>query len=168
MDWSTFGAFALANFIAAASGGLFKPGHWYAQLNRPAWTPPNWAFPVVWSTLFLMNAAAGAIAWTAATAISDGMVALPFIVYGVSLCFNFAWSALFFGLRRMDLALVDVVFLWMTIAAVLVLFAPLSPLAAGLVAPYLAWVTLAGVLNLRMIQLNPAAASEGVGDRAST
>jgi tryptophan-rich sensory protein len=58
----------------------------------------------------------------------------------------------------MDLALIDVGLLWLSIAAVIAAFVPHSPLAALLVAPYLLWVTIASALNLRMIQLNPAAA----------
>lgn len=151
MDIATFGAFAAINFAAASSGGIFKPGAWYEGLSKPAWTPPNWAFPLVWSVLFLMNALAGALAWEAA---AGGGLSLPFIVYGVSLAVNAAWSFLFFGMKRMDLALVDVVLLWLTVFATMALFAPINPISSLLIAPYLVWVTIAGVLTLRMLQLN--------------
>lgn len=149
-DLPALAAFFALNFVAASSGAMFKPGPWYADLRKPSWTPPNWAFPVVWSALFVANAIAGWLVWKAA-----GPAATPaLILYGVSLGFNFAWSALFFGMRRMDWAMIEVVGLWLSIAAVLVAFIPLSPIAAALIAPYLAWVTIAAYLNLRMIQLN--------------
>lgn len=150
----TLGVFVAINLAAAASGAVFKPGDWYASLRKPSWTPPNWVFPIVWSALFLANAAAGWRIWEIA-----GWDAAPaLIAYIISLGFNAAWSALFFGMRRMDWALWEVVALWLSIAVVLALFAPIDALAAGLIAPYLAWVSIAALLNLRMVQLNPAAA----------
>lgn len=152
--WIALAAFAALNFAAASSGGAFRPGAWYASLAKPGWTPPNWAFPVVWLIIFALNIFAGWLVWRAA-----GEAALPALaVYTVSLGVNAAWSWLFFGRRRMDLAMIDVVALWLSIAAVIAMFAPISPLAASLLAPYLLWVTIAGFLNLRMIQLNPMTA----------
>ena len=142
--------FVLANLAAASSGALFRPGAWYASLAKPSWTPPNWAFPVVWSVLFVLNAVAGWLVWTAAGAGAAG----PLTVYGVSLVINASWSGVFFGARRMGLGFVIVAALWLSIALVMVVFVPVSPLAAGLIAPYLAWVTIASALNLRVWQLN--------------
>jgi len=153
-SWIALGVFILVNLAAASSGGRFRPGAWYAGLARPGWTPPNWAFPVVWTTIFCLNAAAGFLVWQASGAQAWAALA----IYGLSLALNAAWSWLFFGRRRMDLALIDVGLLWLSIAAVIAAFVPHSPLAALLVAPYLLWVTIASALNLRMIQLNPAAA----------
>ena len=140
-----------ANFLAASSGAIFKPGTWYERLQKPAWTPPNWAFPVVWSILFLMNAVAGWLVWLA----EPENAFLIFTVYGGSLVVNALWSCLFFGLKRMDWAFADVAALALSIVAVMALFAPVNALAAALLAPYLAWVSLAAVLNYRMVRLNP-------------
>ncbi len=138
---------------AASSGAVFKPGAWYAALRKPPWTPPNWAFPVVWSMLFVANTLAGWLVWRA-----GGLEAWPvFALYGVSLVVNAAWSALFFGRRRMGLALIDAGVLLLSIVAVMAAFAPFSLWAAGLLAPYAAWVGVAFALNLRMLQLNPTA-----------
>jgi len=145
--------FVAANFAAATSGAVFKPGAWYQDLNKPSWTPPNWAFPVVWTALFLMNAIAGWLVWEAAPENKDFI----FTVYGVSLAINAGWSALFFGARRMDIALIDVAALWVSLAVLAALFAPVSAIAALLLVPYLCWVSLAAVLNFRMTQLNPRA-----------
>jgi tryptophan-rich sensory protein len=151
-SWTALAVFVAVNFVAASSGAVFKPGTWYASLNKPAWTPPNWAFPVVWTVLFLLNAVAGWRVWEAADA--DAWPALT--IYGASLVLNAAWSALFFGVRRMRAALIEVLFLAASLVAVMAAFAPLDPVAAWLIAPYLLWVCAAAFLNLRMIQLNPA------------
>lgn len=150
---AVLGLFFAVNVLAASSGAVFKPGDWYEGLRKPSWTPPDWAFPVVWSILFAMIAVAGWLVWEAA----GWGAGLALGVYGVSLVINAAWSGLFFGLKRMDWALVDVIALWLSIVAVMAVFWPISPLAALLHLPYLAWVTLAGVLNLAMLRLNPRA-----------
>jgi tryptophan-rich sensory protein len=147
------GVFVLANFVAASSGAVFRPGEWYASLAKPPWTPPNWAFPVVWSILFLLNAVAGWLVWLSGGIGAAGVLAL----YAASLVTNASWSAVFFGMRRMDLAFVVVVTLWLSIAAIMAAFAPFSAPAAWLQVPYLVWVTIASALNLRVWQLNPKA-----------
>eukprot|EP01032_Pedospumella_encystans_P039032 gene39032-biopygen32561 len=57
-------AFIVIVFAAASSGALFKPGVWYENLRKPGWTPPKWAFPVVWSILYVMIGYAGWLVWT--------------------------------------------------------------------------------------------------------
>lgn len=147
---AAFAVFFVLNLAAASSGAIFKPGAWYESLAKPGWTPPNWAFPVVWTALYLMNAASGWIVWQAA-----GMAALPALcVYLVSLLLNAGWSAMFFGLRRMDLGFVNVVLLWLSIAIVAMMFWPFSPVAAALQLPYLLWVSIASALNLTVWRMN--------------
>jgi len=143
--------FILANFTAASSGAIFQPGTWYEDLEKPFWVPPNWAFPVVWTVIFILNIAAGWLVWQAAG--TDAWLALS--LYGANLLLNALWSALFFGRRRMDWALVDAGLLVASVVAVMMAFAVHSTLAASLLAPYLAWVTIAFGLNWKMIQLNP-------------
>ena len=144
----------LAGFIAAAgvaasSGALFKPDEWYRTLRKPFWTPPPWVFPVVWTPLYLMIAISGWLAWQA-----GGLATLPFAFYAAQLVFNAAWSGLFFGMRRADLAFVDLILMGFTILVTLIGFAQVSEAAAWLLAPYLLWVTIAGALNLSVWRLN--------------
>lgn len=151
--WIAVAVFAGLNFVAASSGGVFKPGAWYAGLNKPSWTPPNLAFPIVWGLLFALNAWAGWMIWEAIGTTRPDVLAL----YIGSLALNAGWSWLFFGRKRMDLALIDVALLWLSLAAIVALFWSIRPAAALPVLPYLLWVTIAALLNLRMIQLNPRA-----------
>jgi translocator protein len=144
--------FIAINFAVASTGAAFRPGPWYQTLRKPSWTPPNWAFPVVWSVLYCAIAVSGWLVWEAAGPAAWGALA----VYGISLMFNAAWSALFFGLRRLDWAMADVAALWVSIAAVILVFAPISKTAALLFVPYLVWVSIAATLNARLLQLNGA------------
>ncbi len=153
---TTQNALGLAGFLiacvaAASSGAVFKPGQWYETLAKPWWRPPNWLFPVAWTVLYGCIAVSGWLVWKTA---GFAGAATALAVYGAQLVFNAAWSGLFFGLHRIDLAFAELVLLWLSIVATVATFAPVSLLAAELLLPYLVWVTFAGVLNLSIWQLN--------------
>lgn len=155
MEWSStlaLATFVILSFAAASTGAVFRPGTWYAALRKPAWTPPNWAFPLVWSVLFCTIAVSGWLVWEAA-----GLAAWQALsLYAVHLIVNAAWSFLFFGMKRLDWAMIEVVCLWLMIAALIASFSQFSTAAALLLAPYLAWVSVAAALNFRLLQLNGA------------
>ena len=145
--------FVIACMAVASSGAVFKPGDWYEGLAKPWWRPPNWLFPIAWTLLYACIAVSGWLVWRAA-GFAGASTALA--VYGIQLLFNAAWSGLFFGMRRIDLAFAELVLLWLSIVATVALFAPISLLAAELLLPYLVWVTFAGALNLSIWQMNRA------------
>jgi len=152
-SWSLF-VFITVCFGAAMTGAFFSPGKWYEALDKPDWRPPNWAFPIVWTILYGMIAVSGWIVWTTAPAeaLWGAMAA-----WGAQILLNACWSPVFFGLRRPDLGMIAVVALWISIAVNIAVFLPLSPLAAGLLAPYLLWVTIAAALNYSVWRRNPNA-----------
>ena len=150
MDWIVFIVLVV---LAAASGAVFKPGAWYEGLHKPAWTPPDWAFPLVWTVLYVLIAWAGVLAWRAGASVALGFWAAQ---WG----FNAAWSWLFFGRRRMDLALIDVGLLWLAVIGFMLAAWSASPLAALLFLPYLAWVSTAAALNFTVWRLNPGARAD--------
>ena len=153
-------AFGAASFGAAATGAIFRPGDWYRRLDKPPWRPPDWLFAPVWTMLYASIAVSGWLVWRAAGI--EG-AALPLAVFALQLLLNAAWTPLFFGLRRPDLALVEIVMLWGSIAATIVLFYPVSAAAAWLLVPYLAWVGFASALNASIWRRNrPSAAAGGV------
>lgn len=148
---SRFGSlavFALLTLASAASGSMFMPGPWYETLAKPSWTPPNWLFPVVWPVLYIMIAFAGWYAWRAGL-----WVALA--IWGAQLVLNAAWSYLMFGQHRIGAALVDLVLLWLSIAAFVLLTWTPARTAALLFLPYWAWVSFAGALNWAVLRANP-------------
>jgi len=154
IDFALLG-FVAVNVVAALSGAFFPPGAWYESLNKPPWRPPNWLFPVAWTALYAMIAVSGWLIWTAAP-LEETWLALT--IYSVQVVLNACWSAIFFGIKRMDLALAELCLLWLSIVAMIVTFYPISPLAAWLLVPYLVWVSFAGVLNFTMLRLNPRTA----------
>lgn len=139
-------------FSAAATGAVFKPGAWYAALNKPAWNPPAWVFGPVWTTLYVMMAVAAWLVWR-----QGGFAAQrrPLGWFLTQLALNAAWTPLFFGLHRPDLAFAEILLLAAAIAATIRAFWPVSRAAAWLLAPYLAWAGFAAVLNATLWRLNP-------------
>lgn len=147
---------ALAGWIllcygAAALGGLAAPDKWYTQIRKPSWNPPNWVFAPVWTLLFTMMGVAAWLVWEERTS-ADVKTAL--ILFGVQLVFNVAWSWIFFGMHRIDLAFLEVLPFWGAILATTLAFHQVRPLAGWLFVPYLAWVTFAAFLTFVLWRLN--------------
>lgn len=149
MDWGLFLTFLAACGGAAATGAMFQPGPWYDALQKPSWTPPNWLFPVAWTTLYLlMSLSAMRVAQ-----LPDAGQALAF--WAMQIAFNTLWTPVFFGLRRMRAALVVMAFLWLSVAATTFAFWQMDWLAGLMFTPYLLWVSVAGALNFSVWRLNP-------------
>ena len=138
-------------FAAAALGGLFMPGEWYAQLRKPSWNPPGWIFGPVWTALYTMMAIAAWLVWR-----RGGFAAqrLPLGLFFLQLLFNALWSPLFFGLHHPALAFADILLLWLALLATLPTFWQRSLVAGTLLIPYLAWVSFAAMLNFALWRLN--------------
>ena len=139
------------SFAAAVAGSRFMPGEWYASLAKPAWNPPSAVFAPVWTLLYAMM---GVAAWLVWRQVGLREAALPLSLFLVQLVLNALWSYLFFGLHRPDLALLDIVTLWVAILVVLVLFWRVSIPAGILLLPYLCWVGFASFLNFTVWRLN--------------
>jgi tryptophan-rich sensory protein len=142
-------------FSAAGLGGYWTSlglGPWYDGLRKPSWTPPNRVFGPVWTILYTSMAIAAWLVWRRRRTHS---VVLPLGLFGLQLALNLAWSGLFFALGRPGPAFGEVVLLWAAILATLVAFGRVSRSAAGLLAPYLAWVAYAAALNFTIWRLNP-------------
>lgn len=149
MDWFVF-AICLTSCTAAGSmGAAFPPGPWYLALNHPWWTPPNWVFPLTWTTLYIvMSVAAARVAPLEG---SGTAIAL----WGLQIALNAIWSPVFFGLRRFGTAIIVVVALWLAVAATMVALWQLDPVAGWMFVPYLIWCTIASALNVAMWRRNP-------------
>lgn len=134
--------------LVATTGALFQPGAWYAALAKPSFTPPGWVFGPVWTVMYILIAIAGWLVWRA-----EGL-GLLLALWAVQLVLNMAWSWIMFGRHEIGWALVDIAVLWLVIAAFIALAWSTRPAAAALFGAYLAWVSFAALLNLRIWQLN--------------
>jgi translocator protein len=145
-------AAAAAVLVAVAGGLATTTDTWYRRLRVPAWKPPDWAFGPVWAVIFALTTTAGVLAWTAdPDPVARGAL---LAAYGVNGALNIAWSVLFFRFRRPDWALAEVAALWLSIAVLVLVTGRVSTEAGLLNLPYLAWVSVAACLNLRIVRLN--------------
>ena len=151
--WLALVLFIVAAFAAAAVGGVATGSSvttWYLTINKPSWNPPGWVFGPVWSALYLMMAVAAWRVWLRRT---EPGAPLTLRLWFVQLGLNLLWSVLFFGLRRPDLALLEIVLLWSVLAVLQFRLARFDRPAALLWAPYLAWVSFATFLNFTLWRL---------------
>jgi translocator protein len=149
--WLGLAGWLIACFGAASLGVLFGPGEWYASLRKPSWNPPNWIFAPVWSLLYVMMAFAAWLVWRRG---GFAKQIRPLTLFLIQLILNALWTSLFFGLHSPRLAFVEIVLLWIGIMATLLAFYRVSIVAAGLLVPYLAWVSFAAFLNMTLWRLN--------------
>ncbi len=149
MDILLFLLFLAACCGAAATGAMFPPGPWYRGLNKPAWTPPDWVFPVAWTSIYLLIAFAGA-----RVAVLDGN-AYAMVFWSIQIAFNTLWTPVFFGLRGLRKALPIMAALWVAVLGATITHWQLDTWAGLAFVPYLAWVTVAAALNLSVARLNP-------------
>lgn len=126
---------------------------WYLMLNRPPGVPPNWAFPVVWTTLYVMMGTAAWLVWRAAATAEQRRGAL--LLWGWQLLANALWTPAFFGLQSPRLGLAVLAALLPLIALTLRAFLRIDRRAGLLMLPYLLWSLYATYLNLGFWWLNP-------------
>ena len=125
---------------------------WYAEIQKPWFTPPNWLFGPVWTLLFT-----GLIVAFYRILRLDPLTPgrrRAIIIFIAQIAFNALWSIAFFGMRSPGLGLVVIVFLWSSIVANMIAFRRLDRLSSWIFPPYLAWVTFAGALNLAIFMMN--------------
>jgi len=149
MDFLLFALFFATCFGAGATGALFPPGPWYETLKKPSWTPPNWVFPVMWTTIYVL------IAFAAARVAQMPGSGYAMAFWAAQIAFNALWTPAFFGLRRLKGALIIMVFLWLSVLGCFITHWQLDLWAGLAMLPYLCWVTVAGMLNLSVARLNP-------------
>lgn len=146
--------FAVANLLVYGASALVTAssvGDWYQALNKPRFNPPDWVFAPTWTVLFSMMTVAGWLAWTRSKNYQRRMMVRA---YAVQLLLNLLWSVMFFGLHWIEIALIEILFLWASIIWTTYLFRAIDLRATWLFVPYALWVTFAVVLNAGIWWLN--------------
>ena len=144
-----------APLLAGAVGAIAtnpEISGWYANLAKPAFSPPNWLFGPAWTTLYILMGVALFLVWRKGWHIP--LVRTAMIVFGVQLVLNVVWSWLFFGLHSPFTAFLEIIPLWLAIALTGVFFCKVSRPAGILLIPYFIWVSFAMALNYAIWSLN--------------
>ena len=152
-SWSKL---VISIFIAQSAGLIgtfFTIGAiptWYAFLNKPTFSPPNWLFGPVWTILYTMIGISFYLIWINYK--KNNSWAIKFFIFHLLL--NSMWSIIFFGLKNLSLALIEIVILWSSILYMIKNFYKINKLSSFLLIPYLLWVSFASILNLSIWMLN--------------
>lgn len=144
----------LIPFVAAAIGSLATIPNiptWYATLDKPFFSPPNWLFGPVWTLLYLLMGLSLYFVWVAKYKKAKKPA---LVVFGLQLALNALWSLVFFGLHAPWAGILVISLLLASIIATIRLFWPISRVAAYLLFPYVAWVSFATLLNFAVAVLN--------------
>lgn len=124
---------------------------WYPTLIKPWFTPPSWVFGPVWTTLYLMMGVAFYLVLTGKKSKFKASAQKWFVF---QLFLNAGWSVVFFAMRNLWLASIEIVVLWLAILMTIWQFRKVSSAAALLLVPYILWVTLASFLTFGVFFLN--------------
>ncbi len=136
--------------LGIGSGLLSGSGYgnpWFDALAKPSFMPPGWAFPVVWTTLYVLMGISLAMLIQA-----DARLAIA--LFALQLALNLAWSPVFFAAHRIGAALVVIALLDLAVVGTITAPWAARPLAGMLLLPYAAWLALATALNLAILRLN--------------
>jgi len=145
----------VACLAAGAIGSIFTRSAiptWYATLEKPIFSPPNWLFAPVWTLLYILMGVAAFLVWR--KGLENRQIKMALIVFLIQLVLNALWSVVFFGLESPLCGFIVIVVLWAAILITVIKFFRISRVASGLMWPYLLWVTFAAVLNASIWLLN--------------
>jgi tryptophan-rich sensory protein len=143
----------IALLVAVIGGSLTRIDEWYYSLIQPDWKPPDWIFGPIWTTILTLSAFSAAISYK--NSINDSKYRKKLIfLFLLNAVLNITWSLFYFFLQRPDIALFEVVFLWLSILLLIFFTKKKSSLASLMLVPYLVWVSLASFLNYQTVVLN--------------
>jgi translocator protein len=125
---------------------------WYADLEKPFFTPPNWLFAPVWTILYFLMGIAAGLVWSKGS--HHRWVKTALYHFGAQLIVNGLWSIVFFGLKSPRIALLVIGLLLYLVIKTIYWFKIVNRPSAYLLYPYLLWVSFASFLNLGIYYLN--------------
>lgn len=147
--------FVLICQLAGGIGAVFTTSAiptWYATLNKPSFSPPNWLFGPAWVTLYTLMGIGVFLIWEQIKKNKEAKFGVG--LFFVHLLLNAAWSPIFFGLKNLFCALVVIIMIWAMIVWLISVWAKIDKRAAYLLVPYLLWVSFATALNFFIWKLN--------------
>lgn len=126
----------------------------FESLAKPAWIPPDWAFPTAWFTLWTLQLLA-LLVLTSEPASPTRRLAL--VLLAAQFIAAVAWQAAIFGPGRLSFAA-----WWLAGVLALVVAATITAWrvdwrAGALIGPTIVWMSVATTLGFTLARLNPGA-----------
>ncbi len=150
---SLLASIAFCEAVGIVPGALTRDEitNWYATLEKPDRTPPDWVFGPVWTTLYLLM---GISLYLLRREQSGARRSVATALFVLQLGLNALWTMVFFG-RRSPLGGLFVIFpLVFAIFGTILAVATVNRRAAALLVPYLLWSAFASTLNFDVWRLN--------------
>ena len=148
----TFILFFIITYSASIIGGLatinFKEP-WYSLIIRPSFSPPDWVFAPVWTTLYFMMTLAIWLFWH-----STNRDMKTVYIYFIHIIVNTTWSITFFVFHQIAISILVLVILITLIIILIKNFKRVNLISSYLMIPYLLWCCFALVLNVSIFVLN--------------
>lgn len=146
----------LSTVLVAGLGSYFSANgmDWYdtVLITPEGLTPDKWVFPVAWNLIFIATTLSALLIWNKSK--RDARFKWIMGLFGANAVLNVAWNALFFGMREIQIAFIEMLFLEASILALLILNWKISKTASALLLPYLAWVGFASFLTYQILLFN--------------
>lgn len=155
IDLLKVAGFVLLCQLAGVIGTFFTFSaipEWYAYLNKPSFSPPNYLFGPVWTTLYTLMGISAYLVYKKGTKKKNTKEALN--IFWIQLALNSLWSIIFFGMKNPTLAFIEIIIMWIAILITIIKFYPISKTSAYCLVPYIIWVSFALVLNFSIVTLN--------------
>jgi translocator protein len=140
--------------IVGSISGIATSGNintWHATLNKPVFNPPNYLFGPVWTVLYLLMGISLFMIWRSP---SGDLRNYALAIFSIQLVLNFAWSFIFFHFKQTGWAFMEIILIWISVLAMIIIFYRINRTAAFLQIPYILWVSFASVLNGAIWWLN--------------
>ncbi len=144
----------LLGFLSGRMVPVGSENRWYQLLTLPALRPPDWAFGVVWTLLYILIGVSLAIVLNARGARGRSSA---IAIFAIQMVLNLAWTPLFFGAHQVTAGLILLIVLFVAALLTTIAFGRIRPIAAWLLVPYLAWLVVATALNWQIDRANPDA-----------
>ena len=148
----TFILFFIITYSASIIGGLatinFKEP-WYSLIIRPSFSPPDWVFAPVWTTLYFMMTLAVWLFWH-----STNRDMKTVYIYFIHIIVNTTWSITFFVFHQITISILVLIILITLIIILIKNFKRVNLISSYLMIPYLLWCCCALVLHVSIFVLN--------------
>ena len=148
----TFILFFIITYSASLIGGLatinFKEP-WYSLIIRPSFSPPDWVFAPVWTTLYFMMTLSVWLFWH-----STNRDMKTVYIYFIHIIVNTTWSITFFVFHQIAISILVLIILITLIIILIKNFKRVNLISSYLMIPYLLWCCYALFLNFNLYTLN--------------